>query len=483
MLVQVGRRALRVVVGIMAVAACMSGSLGSLASADLPPSRPARIAVPADDWLGAVNHYRRQSGLEPVAADPARAEGIRLHLEYLANTPASLRTGPYANDHTENPASPWYTDAGDAAARSSNLGRGATDRLAIEAWMAAPFHAIGILRPALRTSSFARRASGSAGLDVSSGIVATATSRPPVVVFPGRGAVNHLSQLRSELPNPTEPCGSGFSGMPLIAMLSGPPPSDTTATLRTPSGSTLAEGADLCVVTAGTFATTDSTYGASGVAILRDANAVLVISRQPLTPGAHDVTISGGGRQLVAWSFTQARTFDDIAGHEYFATPVRWLSVNQIAEGVTSQLFGPAIDVTRGQMAVLLHQFAGAPTPTTPLRFHDVSADAPYATAVRWLDEEGITSGTAPGTFAPHDSVTRGQMAVFLHRLAGSPTPTAPLRFTDVPARGYCATAVRWLDERRVTGGVTRTAFRPAGVVTRGQLATFLYRFDAALPH
>lgn len=472
---------LRVAVGITVVVACVCGPPGSPAGADLPPSLPARISVPPDDWLGAVNHYRRQSGLEPVSADGSRSEGIRLHLVYLANTPATLRTGPYASDHTENPASAWYTEAGDRAARSSNLGRGANDRLAIEAWMAAPFHALGILRPTLRTSSFARMAWGAAGLDVSSGVVATATSRPPVAVFPGRGSVNHLNARRSELPDPTEPCGPGFDGLPLIAMLSDPPPSGTTATVRTPSGSTWAAGGDLCVVTAASFATTDSTYGAAGAAILREANAVLVIPRLPLTEGVHEVTVSGDGRQLVAWSFTQAKSFDDIAGHEHYATPVRWLSANQITGGVTSRSFGPALDVTRGQMAALLHDFAGAPTPTAPLRYEDVPADAHYAVGVRWLDEEAITAGTTPTTFEPQASVTRAQMAVFLHRLAGSPAPSAPLRFTDVPPAAYYATAVRWLDERRVTGGVTSTAFHPADTVTRGQVATFLYRLDAVV--
>jgi hypothetical protein len=158
------------------------------------------------------------------------------------------------------------------------------------------------------------------------------------------------------------------------------------------------------------------------------------------------------------------------------------LSANRITGGVTTRSFGPALDVTRGQMAALLHEFAGAPTPAAPLRYEDVSADAHYATGVRWLDEEAITSGTTPTTFDPQASVTRAQMAAFLHRLAGSPAPTAPLRFSDVPPAAYYATAVRWLDEHRVTGGVTSSAFHPAAAVTRGQVATFLYRLDAVLP-
>jgi hypothetical protein len=72
-------------------------------------------------------------------------------------------------------------------------------------------------------------------------------------------------------------------------------------------------------------------------------------------------------------------------------------------------------------------------------------------------------------------------MAAFLHRLAGQPAPSDPLRFDDVSADAYYSTAIRWLDEHGITEGATASTFSPEAGVTRGQLATFLFRLDGAL--
>ena len=57
----------------------------------------------------------------------------------------------------------------------------------------------------------------------------------------------------------------------------------------------------------------------------------------------------------------------------------------------------------------------------TTTEFFDVLVGAFYAEPVTWLASEGITSGTTPTTFSPDDVVTRGQIATFLWRLAGEP--------------------------------------------------------------
>lgn len=53
--------------------------------------------------------------------------------------------------------------------------------------------------------------------------------------------------------------------------------------------------------------------------------------------------------------------------------------------------------------------------------FTDVDSDAFYSDAVEWLAQTGVTKGCDPpdnAKFCPDDPVTRGQMAVFLERLA-----------------------------------------------------------------
>lgn len=282
------------------------------AAEGLRPSAPPRIETPAPpaagaNWLEVMNYYRTTAGLAPVVEEPAWTDGQIKHIAYLKNTPASLISGQYANLHTENPASPWYTPEGAAAAGSSNIGYGATQRDAMESWLTAPFHAIGIMRPRLTRAAFALDG-GTAMLDVIRGL-GTPPANPTNVFFPGNGASTTLSRFFGELPDPREGCSADwqrFSGLPIFALLTQAPAAGTTARLELPSGVTLSTGADLCVHTGDTFNSSDPIYGATGKSILTSDKAVMVIPRAPLGQGLHRVTISQPGRADISWSFTVA---------------------------------------------------------------------------------------------------------------------------------------------------------------------------------
>ena len=91
--------------------------------------------------------------------------------------------------------------------------------------------------------------------------------------------------------------------------------------------------------------------------------------------------------------------------------------------------------------------------------------------------EEDITNGTSPTTFSPDEPVTRGQMAAFLWRHAGRLEPASlDTPFADVLAGEFYAKAVAWLVEQDITKGTSATTFSPDEPVTRGQMATFLWR-------
>ncbi|MBP7406474.1 MAG: S-layer homology domain-containing protein, partial [Candidatus Microthrix sp.] len=70
----------------------------------------------------------------------------------------------------------------------------------------------------------------------------------------------------------------------------------------------------------------------------------------------------------------------------------------------------------------------------------------------------GITTGTTPTTFSPNHEATRADMAVSLWRNADKPTPTGPHNFTDVPTTSFANTAIAWLVEAGITTGTTPTA-------------------------
>ncbi|MEM8705321.1 MAG: S-layer homology domain-containing protein [Actinomycetota bacterium] len=182
----------------------------------------------------------------------------------------------------------------------------------------------------------------------------------------------------------------------------------------------------------------------------------------------------------VSSNFTVAGFFD-IQSSDFFYDPVRWMAAEEITDGVGPNEFGPNLEVTRNQFAAFVHRFAGEPEPTEPHGFDDVPEGIWYDGPVAWMKENGITTGTTPTTFSPVDTVTRGQLATFLYRLAGEPEVEPSEQFADVPPGQFYTEAVAWMVEFGITNGTSPTTFSPVDVVTRGQIATFLYRL-AGLP-
>jgi hypothetical protein len=286
-----------------------TGGIGTAIATDDEPT-----ATPA--WLTEINRYRAAAGVGPVTDQPSWDAGILAHLTYVAKAPKSTVTGAYASLHTENPASSYSTKAGALEAGRSDLYFGSTSMTPvgfIDGWLAAPFHAIGILRSQLTQVAFASAAGGgSAGLDVIGGLD---DLRPPAtdpVLFPGNGMTTNLtSYADGESPDPLETCGWSPSGqtygLPLIALLPNAPSADLSAQVTGPDGSTLSTtNGGLCLVDEVTYRSSDKVYGPTGQEILQDDHAVLLIARQPYRAGSYAASISQPGAAAVHWSFTVA---------------------------------------------------------------------------------------------------------------------------------------------------------------------------------
>ena len=85
------------------------------------------------------------------------------------------------------------------------------------------------------------------------------------------------------------------------------------------------------------------------------------------------------------------------------------------------------------------------------------------------------------GQFGPNDNCTRGQIATFLWRYAGcnEPQSTEP-SFTDVPKEHGFFKAVQWASENHIAAGYNKDhTFGVNRTCTRGQCVTFIYRSTA----
>ncbi len=83
------------------------------------------------------------------------------------------------------------------------------------------------------------------------------------------------------------------------------------------------------------------------------------------------------------------------------------------AESLTAPL-------TRAEAVQRLYDAAGRPAVSAASGFADVSADAAYAGAVAWAEDQGIVKGVSASAFRPDDAVTQAQFAAMLTRYAAT---------------------------------------------------------------
>jgi hypothetical protein len=161
-------------------------------------------------------------------------------------------------------------------------------------------------------------------------------------------------------------------------------------------------------------------------------------------------------------------------------------------------LYCPGSPVNRAQMAVFVVRGVDLATgtafsyPPTAV-FQDVTATGPYSNFfpyVQRLSQLAITAGcqASPPLFCPDQTITQGQMAVFMIRawmLANhlstftyQPTPY----FTDVPSNNIFFSYIQKMKELGIWTGCTATTYCENDVVTRDQMAPMILRSMLGAP-
>ncbi|MDH3193478.1 MAG: DUF3152 domain-containing protein [Acidimicrobiia bacterium] len=163
-----------------------------------------------------------------------------------------------------------------------------------------------------------------------------------------------------------------------------------------------------------------------------------------------------------------------------FEADIEWIATQGITLGCNPPLndhYCPGEAVTRGQMAAFLDRAFGLPT--TGVDFFTDDNGTVFESSINRIAQAGITLGCRDATqFCPDRTITREEMAAFLHR--------SPLTLDAVDARTFVdielsmfADDIAWLSSVGITHGCnppTNDRFCPTAPVTRGQMAAFLRR-------
>jgi hypothetical protein len=259
-----------------------------------------------ETWLDRLNFYRASAALPPVTEEPALSAPVALHARYMVMHDII--------SHSEKRRYTAATVEGAAAAAASNLAGSLRadepDAWAVDTWMQGPFHAVGILDPALRQVGFGihrahnGRVQTAAALDVIHGRTASALSSFTYpVVWPADGMTVPLSQGIEEFPNPLSSC-RGFktpTGLPLIVQVgSGEGVPHVTGSWIFDGDHSLSH----CVFDESTYRNRNKAQQRLGRSILSGRDAIILIPREPLMHGhSYRAMIDVDGRHI-DWTFS-----------------------------------------------------------------------------------------------------------------------------------------------------------------------------------
>jgi len=209
----------------------------------------------------------------------------------------------------------------------------------------------------------------------------------------------------------------------------------------------------------------------------------------PTKPGTYNAVLtvvdddgkSDSAVVVFSASLRPGGTFVD--DNEHFAEgAIEAIAAEGITNGCnppTNDRFCPDVNVTRGQMAAFLVRALGLPA--TAEDFFNDDQGSVFEGAINRLAAAGITKGCNPPTnsrYCPDDSVTRGQMAVFLARAFRLADGVGADVFVDDDGSVFEA-AIDKIAIVRITTGCnppTSDRFCPDSPVKRGEMAVFLSR-------
>ena len=317
-----------------------SGMVASMSPHLAVRAEAAPHAVLAADtsWLQTVNFYRATARLAPIRLNSELARGAVLHARYMVRA-QDVR-------HDENLALPFATVEGQRAAKRGNVTGypiPLTEREDIDAWMAAPFHAMALLDPDLVSGGYGRfddpaasqiKHGATLALDSRPRVMVTTDAAgnrevsvqddpgdlndaafqrlaadpktvssppPPDVIWPGPGSSVPLGTYSgSEFPNPLSACAGypELTGLPVVGKF-GAATGPFKAEFAEVSKGAISSVAS-CVVDQSTYRNNDPTE-TSHVREILGPHAVIVIPRAPLVVGHQyriKVTASNGSRLL-----------------------------------------------------------------------------------------------------------------------------------------------------------------------------------------
>lgn len=180
------------------------------------------------------------------------------------------------------------------------------------------------------------------------------------------------------------------------------------------------------------------------------------------------------------WSFTDV-------GSDYWAyEDIKQAVYSGLLAGTATNTFSPETSLTRGMLVTILERLQGDDEKASGTSsFSDVKADAYYADAVAWAEENNLIAGYTDGTFKPNKAITREEFMTILFRYAltkqydtGIENTEGLMSYSDeASVSDYSEEAMLWAVDHQYLRGTAANTLSPQSTTTRAQATAILMRF------
>ncbi len=187
-------------------------------------------------------------------------------------------------------------------------------------------------------------------------------------------------------------------------------------------------------------------------------------------------------------SKTEPLPFNDVYLSSWFYDSVMNVYKAGLMNGSTETTFAPNTNITRAMLVTTLYRLEGVPAIWGGLHFADIEEGSYYEFAVAWAKQNDIVNGVSKTEFAPNDNITREQIAAIMHRYAkfkgydvtvGENTNILSYDdFADISE--YAIASMQYACGSGLMKGKTESTLNPKDNATRAEIAAILHRFIEA---
>lgn len=176
------------------------------------------------------------------------------------------------------------------------------------------------------------------------------------------------------------------------------------------------------------------------------------------------------------------KVYDDVEEDDWYYDAVKFVTDNELMNGVGDNKFAPQSPITRGMVVTVLYRLSGENYSETST-FVDVAPTSYYSVAIAWAAENHIVNGVGDNLFAPDREIKREELAAIFARYIENMSIELEANNDDedfadeTRISSFAKEAVHEMRKLGLIQGKGENIFDPAGTASRAEVATVLMRF------